>query len=73
MRYLVKAKVKPGQEKPLLAAIESGSLEDHPGLSPSAKVRERRGGRPTTRKLLVSRMSLPAVLRKPAGAAPVCS
>ena len=26
MRYLVKAKVKPGQEKPLLAAIESGSL-----------------------------------------------
>ena len=26
MRYLVKAKVKPGQEKPLLAAIESGTL-----------------------------------------------
>jgi hypothetical protein len=26
MRYLVKAKVKPGQEKPLLEAIESGSL-----------------------------------------------
>jgi hypothetical protein len=26
MRYLVKAKVKPGQEKPLLAAIESGNL-----------------------------------------------
>ena len=26
MRYLVQAKVKPGQEKPLLAAIESGSL-----------------------------------------------
>lgn len=26
MRYLVKAKVKPGQEKPLLAAIESGKL-----------------------------------------------
>lgn len=26
MRYLVKAKVKPGQEEPLLAAIESGSL-----------------------------------------------
>src|SRR5215208_2119084 len=26
MRYLVKAKVKPGQAKPLLEAIESGSL-----------------------------------------------
>ena len=26
MRYLVKAKVKPGQAKPLLAAIESGTL-----------------------------------------------
>jgi hypothetical protein len=26
MRYLVKARVKPGQEKPLLAAIESGHL-----------------------------------------------
>src|SRR6516162_9989779 len=26
MRYLVKAKLKPGQEGPLLAAIESGSL-----------------------------------------------
>jgi hypothetical protein len=26
MRYLVKAKVKPGQQEPLLAAIESGSL-----------------------------------------------
>ncbi len=26
MRYLVKAKVKPGQEKPLLAAIEAGKL-----------------------------------------------
>ena len=26
MRYLVKAKIKPGKEKPLLAAIESGSL-----------------------------------------------
>ena len=26
MRYLVKAKVKPGQEKPLLAAIESRPL-----------------------------------------------
>ena len=26
MRYLVKAKVKPGQEKPLLQAIESGTL-----------------------------------------------
>jgi hypothetical protein len=26
MRYLVKAKVKPGQGKPLLQAIESGSL-----------------------------------------------
>ena len=26
MRYLVKAKVKPGKEKPLLAAIESGRL-----------------------------------------------
>ena len=26
MRYLVRAKVKPGQEKLLLAAIESGSL-----------------------------------------------
>ena len=26
MRYLVKAKVKPGKEKPLLAAIESGTL-----------------------------------------------
>ena len=26
MRYLVKAKVKPGREKPLLAAIESGTL-----------------------------------------------
>ena len=26
MRYLVKAKVKPGRGKPLLAAIESGSL-----------------------------------------------
>ncbi|HZR20261.1 MAG TPA: hypothetical protein VFE51_23465 [Verrucomicrobiae bacterium] len=26
MRYLVKAKVKPGQEEPLLAAIESGAL-----------------------------------------------
>lgn len=26
MRYLVKAKVKPGQEKSLLAAIESGTL-----------------------------------------------
>ena len=26
MRYLVKAKIKPGREKPLLAAIESGSL-----------------------------------------------
>ena len=26
MRYLVKAKVKSGQEKPLLAAIESGTL-----------------------------------------------
>jgi len=26
MRYLVKAKVKPGQQKPLLAAIESGTL-----------------------------------------------
>ncbi len=26
MRYLVKAKVKPGKEKPLLAAIESGHL-----------------------------------------------
>ena len=26
MRYLVKAKVKPGQEKPLLAEIESGTL-----------------------------------------------
>ena len=26
MRYLVKAIVKPGQEKPLLAAIESGTL-----------------------------------------------
>jgi hypothetical protein len=26
MRYLVKAKVKPGQEKQLLRAIESGSL-----------------------------------------------
>jgi len=43
MRYLVKAKVKPGQETPLLAAIESGSpgwgsvagdeyLEDIPSL-----------------------------------------
>ena len=26
MRYLVKAKVRPGQEKQLLAAIESGTL-----------------------------------------------
>ena len=26
MRYLVRAKVKPGQEKPLLEAIESGAL-----------------------------------------------
>lgn len=26
MRYLVKAKIKPGQEQPLLAAIESGTL-----------------------------------------------
>ena len=26
MRYLVKAKVKPGQEKPLLEAIQSGTL-----------------------------------------------
>ena len=26
MRYLVKAKVKPGQDKPLLQAIESGTL-----------------------------------------------
>ena len=26
MRYLVKAKVKPGQEEPLLRAIESGTL-----------------------------------------------
>jgi hypothetical protein len=26
MRYLVKAKVKPGKEKPLLEAIQSGSL-----------------------------------------------
>src|SRR5262249_17047950 len=26
MRYLVNAKVKPGQEKPLLAAIEAGTL-----------------------------------------------
>lgn len=26
MRYLVKAKVKPGQEKPLLEAFESGEL-----------------------------------------------
>jgi hypothetical protein len=65
--------MKPGQEKPLLAAIGSGSLEDRPGLFPSAKVGERRRVRPTTRKLLVSRMSLPAVLRKPAGDPPVCS
>jgi len=26
MRYLVKAKLRPGQERPLLAAIESGAL-----------------------------------------------
>jgi len=27
MRYLVKAKVKPGLEKPLLDAFESGELD----------------------------------------------
>ena len=30
MRYLVKAKVKPGKEKPLLEAIESGRLGQGP-------------------------------------------